>query len=337
MTPAPHPDPDRHSGQEPQLGSGSLPRLTGYEPLLGGIRRVGADQRRIQTLIGTPSEAERRRVLEYIARLGQTDAYAQELAQVVPARARQKVGGWHGTFTPGQRIAAMRVLAEIGSYESVLPLLDALADDVYAVRQAAADSLTALAARLDPADRRTEIVFRALVDALAMRPLSARRVVAQILASTEPELVLRPLLGTGLGAADWWARREAAWVLGSLGDPRAAKRLAGALGDPSAAVRTAAAWALGRLGVPAAIPELMDALEDRDEVVRAAVVEALGALTPRLSATDAAFREVICRVVGALEDPDISVRLAVKETLAEVAKLPEGRRVLQSLRGTLKP
>lgn len=320
------------TGDEPQLGGGGAqPDLTGYEPLLGGARRADADLVRIQALINTPEDVERRHILDYVARLGQTDTYARELAQVVPARARHKVGSWHGTFTPGQRIAAMGVLAEIGSYESILPLLDALADDVYNVRQAAAAALTAVCARLDPSDRRTGIAFEAMVDALAMRPLSARKVIARILAEAPRNLVVRPLLRAGLQSPDWWARREAAWVLGKLGDPRAVKRLTAALSDSSTAVRASAAWALGVIRSAETIVPLNNALDDPDEVVRAAAVEGLGAQAARLSALDKYFRPTIERLVEALNDPDISVRLAVKETLAALAVLPEARRVLQSL------
>lgn len=329
------PEPNSLSGHEPQIGGGSAPNLTGYEPLLGGVRRAGADMRRVQTLINAPTEADRLRILDMMRRFGQTDAYAKELAQVVPARARQKVGGWHGTFTPGQRIAAMHVLGEIGSYESILPLIDALADDVFQVREAAASALVAVCARLEPSDRRTEIAFRALVDALAMRPLSARKVIANVLAGAPVDLVLKPLLVAGLGSPDWWARREAAWVLGKLGERRAVPRLARALGDASTAVRASAAWALGQIDTPAAIAPLADALEDRDEVVRAAAVEALGAQVGRLSALDAAFRPLIERLIGMLSDPDISVRLSVKETLAELAQNAEARRVLQTFRDKL--
>jgi len=329
------PEPDTLSGYEPQIGGGSAPNLTGYEPLLGGVRRVGVDMRRVQTLINAPTEVDRRRILDTVRRFGQTDAYAKELAQVIPARARQKVGGWRGTFTPGQRCAAMDVLAEIGSYESILPLIDALADDVFQVREAAARTLTAICARLDPFDRRTQIVYRALVDALAMRPLSARKVIARVLASAPVDLVLKPLLVAGLGSPDWWARREAAWVLGKLGERRAVPRLVRALNDPSAAVRASAAWALGQIDAPAAIKPLSTALEDRDEVVRAAAVEALGAQVRRLSALDASFRPVIGRLIEMLADPDISVRLSAKETLAELAQNAEARRVLQTFRDKL--
>jgi hypothetical protein len=321
------------SGHEPSLGGGAgAPDLTGYEPLLGGIRRAGADMQRVEALLTAPAD-ERRRILTYVRRLGQTDLYAQELAQVVPARARRRVGSWRGSFTPGERQQAMAALREIGSYESIVPLLDALQDDIYEVRKAAEGALTAICGRLPADDRRTGLAYRALTDALAVRLLSARKVVARVLADAPPDLVLGPLLNNALRSPDWWVRREAAWVLGMLGDRRATRRLVEALGDPSTAVRASAAWGLGRIDAPVAVEPLADALDDPDEVVRGAAVEALGEQAARLSPLDGDLEAALARLVDSLEDPDISVRQTAVETLARLAALPEARRILRILRG----
>lgn len=323
----------RPTGHEPSLGGGaSAPDLTGYEPLLGGIRRAGADMQRVEALL-TASAEERTCILTYVERLGQTDLYAQELAQIVPARARRKVGSWRGSFTPGERQQAMNVLREIGGYESIVPLLDALQDDVYEVRKAAEGALIAICGRLPGDDRRTGLAYRALTDALAIRLLSARKVVARVLADAPPDLVLGPLLNNGLRSPDWWVRREAAWVLGMLGDRRATRRLIEVLGDASPAVRASAAWGLGRIDAPVAVGPLAAALDDPDEVVRGAVVEALGEQAARLSPLDGDLKSTLAPLVDSLDDPDISVRQAAVETLARLAALPEARRVLRTLRG----
>jgi HEAT repeat protein len=329
----PFPQANTPSGHEPSLGGGAgAPDLTGYEPLLGGIRREGADMQRVEALL-TASAEERRRILTYVERLGQTDLYAQELAQIVPARARRKMGSWRGSFTPGERQQAMNVLREIGCYESIVPLLDALQDDIYEVRKAAEHALIAICGRLPADDRRTGLAYRALTDALAMRLLSARKVVARVLADAPPDLVLGPLLNTALRSQDWWVRREAAWVLGMLGDRRATRRLIEALGDGSTAVRASAAWGLGRIDAPVAVGPLVEALDDPDEVVRAAAVEALGEQAARLSPLDGDLEPALARLLDSLEDPDISVRQAAVETLARLAANPEARRTLRALRG----
>jgi HEAT repeat protein len=307
------------SGAEPQIsstqGRARTHPLSGFEPLLGGTRRAGADPERVQALITAATPDDQARLLDYVDRLGQTPIYAHELAQIIPARARQTVGDWHGTFTPGQRVNAMAALARIGSYESILPLIEALDDDISRVRNAARDALTAICRRLDPDDRRTKAVFHVLVEALGLLKVSGRKVIAGILASSPPELVLRPLLRRGLTSREWQARRESAWVLGTLGDARATRRLVDALQDDSAAVRTSAAWALGRLDVPEAIPALGSTLStDPEEVVRATAVESLGTQLARLDGSDERFAPALGLIVDHLSDTD-AVRAAAIEAL----------------------
>lgn len=319
-----------YSGREPQLGQGDLPDLSGYEPLLGGVRRAGADMTRVLAIVDAVDDADRDHLLRVVDRLGQTDLYARELAQVVPVRARVKVGNWRGSFTPGQRMRAMQALAGIGSYESVVPLLEALADDIYEVRKTAEEALVSVCGRLDPEKEQTRIVYHALVDALSMQPLSARKVVARILAAAPPDLVLGPLLNEGLTSGDWWARREAAWVLGALGDRRATLRLIGMLDDPSPAVCASAAWALGQLDAPIAVEPLIDLLDSGDEIMRAAAVEALGELAGRLSPLDEWLEVALDALIAALQDTDIAVRHAALEALSDLQANPTARRALRA-------
>lgn len=323
--------PESSTGHEPGLGSAHLD-LSGYEPLLGGSRRIGADTSRVLALVDSTAEDDWRRLMRHIQRLGQTDLYAQELAGIVPGRARRKVGSWHGRFTPGQRCQAMAILAEVGSYESIIPLLEAIQEDLYAVRKAAGAALNAVFARLDPHDRRTRLAYRALVDSLSIRLLSARKVMARILADAPPELVLGPLLRGALQAPEWWARREAAWVLGMLGDMRATRRLIETLEDTSEAVRASAAWALGRIDAPVSVPALNAAAQDPDEVVRAAAVEALGAQATRIKAPAARMQEALGGLIDSLQDVDISVRMAALEALSGLAEEPDARRAIERFR-----
>lgn len=313
----PTPPPDAPTGREPELSSGSDSRLSGYEPLLAGVRRPGADPDRVARLVATDTpRRERVRLLDHIAGVGQIPLYAAELAKIVPPRSRYQAGSWRGTFTPGQRRQAMAVLAEVGGYEAVLPLIESLDDDSYDVRQSAASALTAVCRRLPPDDRRTRVVYAALVDALSVLKPGARKVAAGLLGSGPPQAALPALLSAGLGAAEPWVQREAAWALGKLGDRRAAKRLVAALDTADGSVRRMAAWALGRLDAPASIPRLVELMDDRDELVRAAAVEALGALAARLEAGDARVERALAHVAAALKDRDGGVRLAALEALA---------------------
>jgi HEAT repeat protein len=304
------------TGQEPQLGGKGGGRVTGMEPLLGGLRRMGVDPGRVEALLNAPGPTHQEPILAWIGRFGQAGLYAGALAAIIPDRARHKAGSWRGTLTPSQRCRAIEALGRIGSYESIQPLLSVLGDSSYEVRVAAEAALAAIAARLPPDDRRTHDTFQMMVRSLNVLPSHGRKVAARILAQAPPDLVLGPLLGEGLAAAEWWARREAAWTLGRLGDRRATKRLVNALDDPSEAVRGTAAWALGQLDAPVAIPALVQASREADEVVRAAAVEALGAQVGRLAVEDKRFEAGLARLVEALDDSDWAVRHAAYDSLA---------------------
>lgn len=318
------------TGQEPSLG-GDGPRLSGLEPLLGGARRAEADLSRIETILNAGSTGERSEIIDYIIRMGQGGVYVRELIQVIPPHARHKIGNWQGTFTVGQRCAAIDALGALGGAESIPILLEPLADSTYRVRQASERALMAISSRLDPADSLMRAAITALVEGLSSFSLGARQVVARILAAMPADLVLGPLLFGALSTEGWWARREAAWVLGTLGDRRATVRLIATLKDESAAVRASAAWALGRLDAPVAITPLSEALTDEDEIVRAAVVEALGAHVTRLPDTDDAFKPTLARLVNMLEtEVDPSVRTAVLEALAAI-NAPEAKIALHEV------
>ncbi len=319
----------QYTGKEPQLGGNITQHLTGLEPLLGGKRRAAADTSRIDLLLNLPSYERRMAVLEYVISIGQQETYALELVLTIHPRARHKHHNWTGTFTPGQRGRAIEALAVIGSYESIVPLLDVLADVNYEVRRSAEKALVMVVERFSPEIPRTRDAYKILAQSLRFLPLAARKTVARILAAAPPDLVLGPLLRDSLTAEEWWARREAAWVLGELGDRRATVRLIDALDDSSSAVRQSAAWALGRLDAPIALAPLKEKLQDRDEVVRAAAASALGAQAARLSALDEEFQPIIQWLVEALNDHDSSVQLAALEAIGAIDR-PEARLALQA-------
>src|SRR5687767_485660 len=240
--------PHTQGSRDPQLGGDRAtqpppPERTGFEPLLGGTRRIGPDVRRIQALIDAPDADTRDRLIEQVLDVGQARLYAEELILVVPARARAKSANWRGTFTPPQRIAAIHALSRIGGAESIPALIAALSDSIFEVRDAAALALTAIFKRLDPANPDTAKALTALVRAMGVVPMNARKVIGVILAAAPPDQVLAPVLRDGLTADDWQTRRQSAWVLGKLGDIRATKRLINAMqNDVSESVRATAAW-----------------------------------------------------------------------------------------------
>ncbi|MEU5597044.1 fumarate reductase/succinate dehydrogenase flavoprotein subunit [Streptomyces sp. NPDC020298] len=130
------------------------------------------------------------------------------------------------------------------------------------------------------------------------------------LAEEQPELAaIEPYL-TDLDAA---VRRTAVSVLTETVPPGTGQALAGALGDPDADVRAAAAASLREL-VETLPPEaalgaaLTAAVAETDPVVRAAALDVLRAL--RLG--DAGL------FAGALDDPDITVRIEAVRALVSV-------------------
>jgi hypothetical protein len=71
-------------------------------------------------------------------------------------------------------------------------------------------------------------------------------------------------------------RKNAAWALGGIGDPRAVEALEEALKDEDGHVRGRATSALGSIGDPIAVEALKEALKDEDEYVRNNAAWALG-------------------------------------------------------------
>lgn len=97
----------------------------------------------------------------------------------------------------------------------------------------------------------------------------------------------------------WIARRNAAWALGALDDPRGVGPVATALRDREPGVRAQAAWALGAMNASRATQGLIGALKDADDRVRQQAAWALGAIH------DAAAVDAL---VDALRDSSKDVR-----------------------------
>lgn len=129
-----------------------------------------------------------------------------------------------------------------------------------------------------------------------------------------------PLIGA-LGKSDATARRNAAWALGELHNPRLpglpeVPPLVNALLDPEGHVRAAAAWALGETKDHRAVSPLAAALKDGDSEVRRHAAHALGEIA------DSTTSEAL---IDALEDPDERVRETVSWALHEIEdKIQDG-------------
>lgn len=318
----------------PQLSNGHTPLLSGLEPLLGGARRAKADPERLTLLLNSQVERKRDDVLAYIIEIGQQAVYAAELAKIAAGRAQVQFGSYRGSYDMFQRVNAARALMVIGGYESVIPLLEALAEREYELREAARKALTAVSKRLDVQDKRTAKTYQVMVHSLGMLPSMARKVVTRLLVDTDPDIVLGPLLKVGLPDESWQVRREAAWTLGKIGDQRATKRLVAALQDDVPTVRATAAWALGQLDLddPVVLGPLADALSDPDQAVRAAVTQALGEQIKWLSTDHPDFAPTLKLIANAFDDHEESVRQSAIDALLAI-NTPQTRRLLRHMVG----
>jgi HEAT repeat protein len=231
------------------------------------------------------------------------------------------------TGEESERRRAVEALGASARGEAIAPLLLALADESWPVRQAATDSLIAF----DPA-----LLLPALETALRDDENAALRNGAM-----EIYVRLGPAAGPPLIAlladADEEVRNFAAVMLGTLREGAAVGALLAALDDPDVNVRHSTATALGQIGSPEAVLPLMEALRSEpwlqypaihalgeigdpraapaligllgDEFFRGPVLEALGRLGDR---------DVLPDVLPHLYDPEPAIRNAAVRAVVEI-------------------
>lgn len=189
------------------------------------------------------------------------------------------------------RREAVITLGEMGDERCVEPLVRALRDGDWQVREAAIDALGQVGS---PA---VEPLIKQL------RDWDIRKSVIRALGRIKDERVLEPLVNQlrsdefGLDATD---------ALVTLGEP-AIVRLVAALKDKDESIRKQAVIALGRIKSTQALDPLIEMLQDKDWFTRltaAAALEKIG---------DERGREAIKPL---LKDPDMVVKMRVERILA---------------------
>jgi HEAT repeat protein len=224
------------------------------------------------------------------------------------------------------RRQAVERLGASGLAAAIQPLLLAVGDESWPVRQAAAERLTEF-------DR--SLLIPALDSALRDHDDAATRNAAMEIYVKLGDDAVQPLLDL-LHDADEEVRNFAAVMLGTVKAPRALGPLVDALGDPDLNVRHAAATSLGQIGSADALEPLVRALRTEpwlqypainalaaigdpraappllglldDDLLRGPVLEALGHL---------AGREALPRLIPHLYAPDPAIRnLAIQAVVA---------------------
>ena len=234
------------------------------------------------------------------------------------------------TLRHGEEHARRRTVADLassGRREAIAPLLVAVGDESWAVRQAAIDAL----ARTAP-----EALLPALEAALRDGDDASARNAAMEIYVRLGASATAPLLALARDD-DEELRLFACVMLGSIRDEVAVPGLVKALSDPDTNVRHAAATSLGQIGSRAAVPRLMEALrgepwlqypalhalgEIADPLAGPAIVELLDDELLRGPALDAlgrlAGRDALPRIARHLLDPDPSLRNAAIRAVVEI-------------------
>ena len=172
----------------------------------------------------------------------------------------------------------LRGLAAIGlgewkTADSVLLLIDALADRINTVRNLAERSLLSMTTLFG------EAAIQKLLALLTHPAPLTRSPAARLLGQIRDQRALKPLLEMLEHDDQWLARMWAAKALGDLGKQDVFDALAHAMQhDAKNRVRAAAAEAIGKLRAPESEAMLKRALKDEDGGVRKIAEESLAAL-----------------------------------------------------------
>lgn len=189
-----------------------------------------------------------------------------------------------------RRKEAAVTLGEMGDERAVAPLITALRDDEWNVRESAEDALTMIGS---PA---VEPLIKAL------REYQIRRYVIKVLGRIKDERVLDPLF---VQLRNEEFKDDATAALVEVGLP-AVERLMAVLNDKDRNVRKHAVLALGAIGLPEAVELLIEATKDEDWEVRMAAIAGLDGIG------DARGKPA---VKALMKDPDFAVQMRAERII----------------------
>ncbi|XGI84209.1 HEAT repeat domain-containing protein [Halorutilales archaeon Cl-col2-1] len=166
------------------------------------------------------------------------------------------------------RKTAAYALGSVGGEEVIDPLLDSLTDDEVLVR---------------------ESITIALIEILSKAPVEEshriREKIASRLEDLDTEMGVAPVVSALEESSQAPIRRNAAWLLGHIGNRRMIDPLIDALEDDDQQVRRLAATSLTEIGQPA-VYHLTDALRHREPEVRKMAAFALGKIGAKKAVGD---------------------------------------------------
>ena len=189
-----------------------------------------------------------------------------------------------------RRKEAAITLGEMGDERAVAPLIAALRDDEWNVREAAEDSLAMIGS---PA---VEPLIKAL------REYQIRRYVIKILGKIKDERVLDPLF---VQLRNEEFKDDATAALVEVGLP-AVERLTAVLNDKDRNVRKHAVLALGAIGLPEAVDLLIEATKDEEWEVRMAAIAGLDGIGDERGKP---------AIKALMKDPDFAVQMRAERII----------------------
>jgi len=189
-----------------------------------------------------------------------------------------------------RRREAAITLGEMGDERAVAPLIAALRDEEWNVREAAEDALALIGS---PA---VEPLIKAL------REYQIRRYVIKVLGRIKDERVLDPLFAQ-LRNEEFKDYATAALI--EVGPP-AVERLTAVINDKDKNVRKHAVQALGAIGIPEAVDLLIEATEDEEWEVRMAAIAGLDQIGDERGKP---------AVKALLKDPDFAVQMRAERII----------------------
>jgi HEAT repeat protein len=203
-------------------------------------------------------------------------------------------------------------------------LVQALQDETWQVREAAAEALAIIGPQLDGQSERDRLT-EALIQSLGDQRSPVRKAAAAALANQRPAEL--EVLSEALHHSDWQRQEGAAAALSLLGQDckdrelqaRIVLLLTGAVSDPDPRLRLSAVKALGQIGQNMEDPKhkqsivqsLTIALTDQDGQVRESAARALGRIGDAKAAK---------ALIDLLQDPKESVQNTAAQALDRLAR-----------------